>query len=68
LFAVEASIGTFRDDKEIMTLIVFGNKVGCHKGAVEKLPEPSELGRKRRKHRGWASRRSRREQGCFDCG
>jgi len=46
---VEASIDTFRDDMEIMILIVFWGKVRCHMWAVEKLPEPSELGRKRRK-------------------
>jgi hypothetical protein len=35
LLAVEASIDTFPDDKEIMTLLVLAGKVRCHKRAVE---------------------------------
>src|SRR5580658_5238775 len=34
--AVEASIDTFRDDKEIMALIVFADKVRCHKRVLWK--------------------------------
>jgi len=38
LLPVEASIGAFRDDKKIMMLIAFENKVRCHKSVLWKTP------------------------------
>ena len=53
---MEASIGAFCDDREIMTLIVLENKVKCHKGAEENSLQLQNSAGKMRKRRKWASR------------